>query len=111
MSGLFDVNQSIANTGVIAYYGTNSVELANRSPVNRISYASTPTFFTVAELDPVFIASSVLKLASVFATINGSIPPLAWLAGHNHLSPAVSIGCAGDELGGAFIHALRTVMR
>jgi triacylglycerol lipase len=57
-----------------------------------------PLQFSVAEFDPAEFHSQAAQVVRDFMSAKGVYPEMHWLAGHNHLSPALSIG---SGLGGS----------
>jgi arylformamidase len=57
-----------------------------------------PLLFTVSEFDPRDFQDQAMQLAQAWHQRKGDYPPMAYLAGHNHISPAQSIGSSEDHL-------------
>ncbi len=57
-----------------------------------------PLLFTTSEFDPRDFQDQTMQLAQAWFQHKGRYPPLEYLAGHNHLSPAQSLGSAEDQL-------------
>ena len=52
----------------------------------------------MSEFDPDDFQNQAMQLAQAWHQRKGRYAPLEYLAGHNHLSPAQSIGSAEDQL-------------
>jgi triacylglycerol lipase len=60
--------------------------------------SSVPLLFSVSEFDPREFQDQAAQLAQAWHQRKVLYPPMEYLAGHNHLSPAQSIGSAQDGL-------------
>ena len=105
-SGLFEMRADLGIPGVMGYFGNDPAQYVARSPIHQLAGSTVPVMLTLAELDPPFIVRSVLDMARALGARDGRASPLAWLKGHNHLSPVLSIGSSGDALGSAIVQAL-----
>ena len=68
-----------------------------------------PLLFTVCEFDPKDFQVAAARLASEWGAAKGEFPPLHRLAGHNHLSPAVSLGSPETEVEDLVVDFVRRV--
>jgi triacylglycerol lipase len=57
-----------------------------------------PLMFTVSELDPTDFQVAATRLASEWGAAKREFAPVHRLAGHNHLSPALSLGSPEREV-------------
>ena len=57
-----------------------------------------PLLFTVCEFDPRDFQVAAARLAGEWGAAKGEFAPVQRLLGHNHLSPAVSIGSPETEV-------------
>lgn len=107
MSGLYEITSDLVPV-LSVYFGDDPGTFLDRSPVRNITSAAMPFAVTLAELDPpVFGVQTGALLRDVTAR-DGFSPPLAWLRGHNHVSPVLGMGCADDRLGPAIGEYFRT---
>jgi arylformamidase len=109
MSGLYDIYPGIAET-IPLYFGSDETQYADRSPIRHVAGSKLPVLLTLAELDPPFIAPQAAALVTALTKRDGKSPPLAWLRGHNHLSPVLGMGAAHDRLGPAILAEFQAVL-
>ena len=60
--------------------------------------SAVPLLFTVSEFDPRDFQGQAVQLTQAWNKAKEGFPPLEFLAGHNHLSPAQSIGSPEDQV-------------
>ncbi len=106
MSGLYRLKSGVNGANAAKYFGEDESLFADRSAANHVASSTVKVFLTLAELDPYYLVSSTLDLMDALARRDGVSPPLTWLKGHNHISPALVLGGPGDELGPAIIQTL-----
>jgi triacylglycerol lipase len=106
MSGFYRMSADTPAKGATAYFGSDAEAHAARSPLSRVAGSALPVLLTLAEFDPPFLVSSTLAMAQALTERDRVCPPLAWLHGHNHLSPVLGLGGPGDRLGDAIHGAL-----
>ena len=99
ISGIYDVAAAEANSFHIAYYGEDRSAWPTRSTLNGLIRADVPLFFSVSEFDGGDFQKQAAQLVGEYARARGTFPRMHWLAGHNHLSPVLSIGSPGETLG------------
>jgi len=111
MSGPYKVEGDL-RAGMLAYFGDDKTTYPARSPVALAAKAPPgrlPTLLTVAEYDPVFLATPTYELATVLAQRDGKTPHVVSFAGHNHVSTVMSFGTAQDDVGSALRHFIAAV--
>jgi triacylglycerol lipase len=59
--------------------------------------AEIPLLFTVSELDPADFQKAAARLVGEWGAAKGEFAPVHLLSGHNHLSPATSMGTSETE--------------
>jgi triacylglycerol lipase len=91
-SGTYRVAGDRISPNVRAYFGSDPSRYDARSPITHVRRTDVPLVLTVSEFDPAFLASPTFELAAKLTGENGRPPRLCWLAGHNHVSHALSIG-------------------
>jgi acetyl esterase/lipase len=99
ISGVYDVARADANQFQRAYYGENLDKWAACSTLEGLVKTELPLLFSVSEYDAADFQRQAALLPIAFTQSRGRFPRLHWLAGHNHLSPALAIGSAVDTLG------------
>ena len=96
MSGRYAFNATDRMGYEPAYQGDDP---APQSTLDALVETSVPLMFTVSELDPPpFQQQAALVVAAMMAG-RGHWSRMHWLAGHNHVSPALFLGAAGDRTG------------
>jgi len=81
-----------------AYYGEDRSTLVEARNTPGLLASQVQLLFTVSEFDPRDFQDQAALLAQAWHQRKGRFPPLKFLAGHNHLSPAQSIGSGEDQL-------------
>lgn len=85
--------------GQQGYFGKDSALFAQRSPGTHVANSQLPVLLGYSEFEPPAIAQQTLDFASVLTAVRGISPPVHWLAGHNHVSPVLSLGTSQREVG------------
>ena len=98
-SGLYRMTEEHRASNLLAYFGTDTAQYADRSPVTHIAYNKVPVLLTVAEFDPSYLAAPTYELAEAITRRDGKPPQVIWMKGHNHVSTVFSFGTE-DELFG-----------
>ncbi|MEO6153344.1 MAG: alpha/beta hydrolase [Croceibacterium sp.] len=97
MSGIYDTLNTTPNDFHRAYYGEERAAWGPASMQAGLINSDIPLLFTVSELDPADFQRAAARLAGEWGTAKGEFPRLHYLEGHNHLSPATSLG-SGETL-------------
>jgi triacylglycerol lipase len=97
-SGIYDSLTQPPNPFSDAYFGEGPAARTEARSIAGLVASRTPLLFTVSELDPRDFQDQAMQLAQAWHQNKHAYPPLEYLAGHNHLSPALSIGSAEDQL-------------
>lgn len=99
MSGLYDMTTAADNPPKFAYFGKDAAHYQDRSALEGLSrHCHVPLLVAVTQYDPTdFQNQTRLLLNSLFAR-DRSLPRLAYLAGHNHLSAIYLLGSTVDTL-------------
>ncbi len=98
ISGIYDAVTNPANQFNGAYFGENPAARAEARSIAGLVASNLPLLFTVSEFDPREFQDQAMQLAQAWHQHKGRYAPLEFLAGHNHLSPAQSLGSAEDRL-------------
>ncbi|MBK6674656.1 MAG: alpha/beta hydrolase [Proteobacteria bacterium] len=98
-SGIYDPTTQPPNPFGLAYYGESPATLAQARCTAGLLATRVPLLFSVSELDPADFQAQAAQLAAAWFAAKGAYPPMEYLAGHNHLSPAQCIGSSEDDLG------------
>ena len=98
MSGIYDTLNTTPNDFHRAYYGEERGDWGPASMQAGLINSDIPLLFTVSELDPRDFQVAAARLAGEWGAAKGEFPRLHHLAGHNHLSPATSLGSPVTEV-------------
>jgi arylformamidase len=99
VSGIHDPVSQPPSAMNAAYYGDDPAVLAEACCTDGLLATAVPLLFTVSEFDARDFQHQAALLAGAWQARHGVYPPLEYLAGHNHLSPAQAIGSPDDDLG------------
>ncbi|HMA11848.1 MAG TPA: alpha/beta hydrolase [Steroidobacteraceae bacterium] len=98
-SGIYDPTTQPPSQFNVAYYGDSPATLAEARCTAGLLATKVPLLFSVSEMDPKDFQDQAAQIAAAWHAAKGIYPPMEYLAGHNHLSPAQCIGSAEDDLG------------
>ena len=98
ISGILDLSTQPANQYTEAYFGGDTAAIAEAATINGLVASPVPLLFTLSEFDPPDFQDQAMQLAQAWHQKKRSYPPVVYLAGHNHISPAQSIGSSEDHL-------------
>jgi acetyl esterase/lipase len=99
ISGIYDPTTQPPNQFSAAYYGETPAALVEACCTAGLVASNLPLLFSVSEFDPREFQDQAVQLTQAWHQRKGSYPPLEYLAGHNHLSPAQAIGSAENDIG------------
>lgn len=86
-----------------AYYGDDLSKWPAMAPFEHVKADAPPVLMTVSEHEPYYFQWPSLALASAILRRTQRMPWLRYLPDHNHVSPALQIGCEIDTLGDALL--------
>lgn len=92
MSGIYDTVTAEPNAFAEAYYGADHKGWGVASCLAGLLSSAVPIQFSVAEFDPDDFHAQAAQVVSQWTAAKGRYPEMHLLSGHNHLSPALSIG-------------------
>jgi triacylglycerol lipase len=98
MSGIYDTLNTTANDFHRAYYGEERAMWGPASMQAGLINSQIPLLFTVSELDPDDFQVAAARLVSEWGAAKSEFAPVHLLAGHNHLTPATSLGSPVTEV-------------
>lgn len=98
MSGIYDTLNTTPSDFHRAYYGEERATWGPASMQAGLINSEVSLLFTVSELDPMDFQVAAARLAGEWGTAKAEFPRLQYLAGHNHLSPALSLGSPEREV-------------
>ncbi len=92
MSGIYDTTTCEPNQFAEAYYGEDRKGWGPASCMAGLLASEVPIQFSVAEFDPDDFQRQAAQVVTQWTATKGRLPEMHYLSGHNHLSPALSIG-------------------
>ncbi len=98
-SGMYRMTEEQRAPNLLAYFGTDAAQYAERSPIAHIAHNKVPVLLTVAEFDPAPLAAPTYLLAEAITRRDGKPPQVIWLKGHNHVSTVFSFGTEDQSFG------------
>jgi acetyl esterase/lipase len=109
LSGVYDLAAGGDGAIQAAYFGADSELHAERSPLPRLVASGIPVLFGLAEIDPPFFHQQAAAALESFLHRNGTLPPLAYAQGHNHISEIASLGIDDEPLGVPLLRFIEAV--
>ena len=110
-SGLFVLRSSEMRPNVAQYFGSDETTFERRSALSHVAGTKIPVLLTVAEFDPVPLATPTFDLAIALTRRDGRPPKLMWLEDHNHYSCISSVGTCDTRYSGAILEFVQQVSR
>ncbi len=98
MSGIFDTLTAQPNAMAEAYYGEDRSGWGPASCMAGLLASEVPMQFSVAEFDPDDFQRQAAQVVTQWTQTKGRLPEMHYLSGHNHLTPALSIGSDQREV-------------
>lgn len=92
ISGIYDTLSCTPNQSHLAYYGDDPKGWGPASCMAGLINSEIPLMLTVSEFDPVDFQRQAAQFVGAWGVAHARYPEMHYLAGHNHLSPAQSIG-------------------
>ena len=105
-SGIYDTLNTHPNDFHRAYYGEERAMWGPASMQAGLINSDIPLLFTVSELDPPDFQVAAASIVAEWAAAKNEFAPVHRLLGHNHVSPALSLGSPEidvEELIAAFV--------
>lgn len=91
MSGLYDTITMDKNPLFKAYFGEDESRYAAQSALPGLAKTSTPLLVLIAEHDPADFKRQYVEILRAYLSARGTLPHLAYLPSHSHLSTTLSI--------------------
>lgn len=98
MSGIYDTLSCTPNEFHLAYYGDDPKGWGPASCMAGLLNTEVPLMLTVSEFDPEDFQKQAAQFVGAWGVAHAGYPEMHYLAGHNHLSPAQSIGTEITEV-------------
>ena len=97
-SGIYDTLNTNPNDFHRAYYGEERAMWGPASMEAGLINSEIPLLFTVSELDPADFQVAAARLVGEWAAAKNEFAPVQRLLGHNHVSPALSLGSSVTDV-------------
>ena len=110
-SGLYVLRTSEMRPNVAQYFGSDETTFARRSAVSHVAGTTIPVLLTVAEYDPVPLATPTFDLAIALTRRDGHPPKLLRLDDHNHYSCISSLGTSDTRYSSALLAFVEDVTK
>jgi acetyl esterase/lipase len=98
LSCIYDVAAAHANQFHKAYYGEDTAAYPPCSTAEGLIASTVPLLMTVSEFDIPDFQKQAAALVADWGRARGGYAPMLYLPGHNHISPAQSLGSSEDAL-------------
>jgi triacylglycerol lipase len=82
----------------MVYYGQDPKGWGAASCAAGLLNSDVPQLFTISELDPQDFQTQAAQLVGAWGLAHAEYPEMHLLAGHNHISPVLSIGSTEKEV-------------
>jgi acetyl esterase/lipase len=98
LSGFYQIPEAgVRGEPELTYYGRRPA--AEVATLPALLETDIPLIFAIAERDPEFSQSQVAALTAAWFAAKGTVPPVIWSEGHNHISQIASVGVDDLALG------------
>jgi len=96
ISGIYSARPAEPGAEPHPYYG---VPDPAQGPLPRLVESDIPLLFTIAERDPARFQEALAEVVAAWLAHHGTVPAMAWVDGHNHMSCIGSLGVDEAALG------------
>lgn len=107
-SGVYVLRTSEIRPNVADYFGSDEATFDRRSALSHVPGTSVPVLLSVAEFDPVPLATPTFELAAAITRRDGKPPQFLRVDGHNHFSYISSIGSPDDRFSSRLLEFVRS---
>lgn len=90
-----------------AYYGDDVSKWPAKAPFDHVKPGHPPVLITMSQYEPYYFQWPSAALADSLLRCDRRMPWLRYLPDHNHVSPALQIGCEIDTLGAELVEFVR----
>ena len=104
-----DYSMETPRQNQFAYYGNDVSKWAAMAPFAHVAPDHPPVLLTVSQYEPYYFQWPTLALAASLLKCDRRMPELHYLPNHNHVSPALQIGCEVDTLGNELVEFISRV--
>lgn len=102
-SGLYVLRTEEMRPNVAQYFGEDETTFARRSALSHVPGTKVPVLLSVAEFDPISLATPTFEMAIALTKRDGAPPPVLRLDDHNHFSCICGIGTKDERFSGALL--------
>ena len=102
-SGLYVLRAEEMRPNVALYFGEDEATFERRSALSHVVGTKVPVLLSVAEFDPVSLATPTFEMAIALTKRDGNPPPLLRLDDHNHFSCICGIGTKDERFSQALL--------
>ena len=102
-SGLYVLRSDEIRPNVALYFGEDEATFERRSALSHVAGTKVPVLLSVAEFDPVSLATPTFEMAIALTKRDGAPPPLLRLDDHNHFSCICGIGTKDERFSGPLL--------
>ena len=102
-SGLYVLRTEELRPNVALYFGEDEATFERRSALSHVAGTKVPVLLSVAEFDPVSLATPTFEMAIALTKRDGNPPPVLRLDDHNHFSCICGIGTKDERFSGALL--------
>jgi acetyl esterase/lipase len=99
VSGLYDTPTMDKNPMFKAYFGDDAGRYAEQSALPGLAASTTPLLVLIAEHDPPDFKRQYLELLRAYLSARNTLPHLAYLPSHGHLSTILSVNTEDTFVG------------
>lgn len=109
VSGIYELSPDDQDPTPAAYFGTDSSEYPSRSPLGGLVASGIPALLAVAELDLPRFHQQAGAAMQAFLRRDGTLPPIAYAQGHNHISEIAAFGIDDEPLAAPLLRFIENV--
>ena len=109
MSGVYGIDMDNPPPNHRAYYGTDRARYPGMQVTGNAACFDFPMLFTVAEYDPLRFESGLYRLLAELVDKGAPNPRIRQFLGHNHISPALTIGTGEEDVENPLLDFLKTI--
>lgn len=103
-----DYSMETPRPNQFAYYGDDLAKWPAMAPLDHVKADAPPVLLTVSEYEPYYFHWPSIALAASILKRTRRMPRFLTLPDHNHVSPALQIGCEIDTLGDTLLQFVST---
>lgn len=109
LSGIYELSADDQDATPAAYFGADSSQYPLRSPLVGLVASGIPALLGVAELDLPRFHQQAAAAIGAFLRRDGTLPPIAYAQGHNHISEIAAFGIDDEPLAAPLLRFIENV--